>query len=72
MSCRPGSDTRSSSSLSSSGRESADLMKEGVLYCQYTLSEDCHLSCPFSDDVLINRGDKVTVIDKDTDGMLNV
>ncbi len=51
----------------SSGGESTDLINEGMSY--YILSEDCHILCSFTDNVLITRGDKVLVIDKDTDGM---
>ena len=53
---------------SSGGRESVDLMRDGINYYHYSLTEDFYLSCPVSEDILVKETDKVIVIDKDTDG----
>ena len=48
--------------------DAVDIAREAITYFQYCLTDECFLSCPFSVDLLVNTGEKVTVIDKDTDG----
>ena len=49
--------------------ESIDLLKTGTRFFHYSVSEDCYLVCPFSEDaLLLYKRDRVVVVDKDADG----